>query len=161
MTFVDTRCTRGVVSPHGNFESRQSLHGTESRCYPHQRVLDCSDSTRLSKDSVWFPVDSAFADFNTGMWDNENQSFGIRINRRLTPRVAFSLDGEFGNRDFSDEGDDQDEIRANLSINWEAGRRLTFALGVRYEDREGDSSFSNYEELIGSVSVYYRLLGAG
>jgi len=100
-------------------------------------------------------------DYEEALRDNENQSFGIRINRRLTPRVAFSLDGEFGNRDFSDEGDDQDEIRANLSINWEAGRRLTFALGVRYEDREGDSSFSNYEELIGSVSVYYRLLGAG
>ena len=100
-------------------------------------------------------------DYEEALRDNESVTFGVGIGRQLTPRTSFSLDADFINREFSDEGEDLDEIRANMRVVWEAGRRLSFALGVRYEEREGDFGFNNYEELIGSISVFYRLLGAG
>ncbi len=99
-------------------------------------------------------------DYEEALRDNESQGVGLRLARQLTPRTSFSLDAEFTNRDFSDQGDDQDEIRAGMGLVWQAGRRLTFTLGVRYEDRESDSIFRTYDELIGSISIYYRLLGA-
>ena len=99
-------------------------------------------------------------DYEEALRDNESQGVGLRLARQLTPRTSFALDAEFANRDFSDQGDDQDEIRAGMGLVWQAGRRLTFTLGVGYEDRESDSIFRTYDELIGRISIYYRLLGA-
>lgn len=79
--------------------------------------------------------------------------------RALTRRTILTAYADFSNRDFRDEGDDQDELRAGLRVDHRIGRSLSFNWGVRYEERSAATTES-YKEWVGSIQVYWTFWGA-
>lgn len=80
------------------------------------------------------------------------------FDRSLTRSTTFQLFADFSNRDFRDEGDDQDELRAGFRVDHSLGRSLNLNWGVRYEGRDAVSSES-YDEWIGSIQIYWTFWG--
>ena len=76
-----------------------------------------------------------------------------------TRRLRFSAYADLSNRDFPDEGDDQDELRAELRVEHRLGRSLNLNFSVRYEERDALVSES-YKEWIGSIQIYWTFWGA-
>ncbi|MEZ5549690.1 MAG: outer membrane beta-barrel protein [Pseudomonadales bacterium] len=91
---------------------------------------------------------------------NETTGGRIGLSRDLTRNTVLNLNGEYANRKFSDQGDNQDETRLSVNLLHELGRALDLSWGVRYEDRQADISTS-YDEWIGYVTISYQVLGAG
>ena len=90
-----------------------------------------------------------------------NTRVGGRFNfsRSLTRTTNLNAFVDVSNRDFKDELDDQDEIRAGLRIDRRLGRSLSLNLGVRYEKRDAATTVS-YDEWIGSIQLYWTFWGA-
>ena len=81
------------------------------------------------------------------------------FDRSLTRTTSFNLYGDFSNRDYEDQGDDQDELRAGFRVEHRLGRALNFNWGARYERREATTT-RGYEEWIGSVQIHWTFWGA-
>lgn len=81
------------------------------------------------------------------------------FSRNLTRTTRFQAFADFSNRDFPDEGDDQDELRAGFRVDHRLGRALNLNWGVRYEDRSAELSRS-YEEWVGDIQILWTFLGA-
>jgi hypothetical protein len=79
--------------------------------------------------------------------------------RSLTRTTTFQLYADLSNRDFRDEGDDQDELRTGFRVDHRLGRSLNLNWGVRYEKRDAVTTES-YEEWIGSIQIYWTFWGA-
>lgn len=79
--------------------------------------------------------------------------------RDLTRTTSLQAYADLTNRDFRDEGDDQDEFRAGFRVDHRLGRSLNLNWGVRYEERDAVTTES-YKEWIGSIQVYWVFLGA-
>ena len=90
-----------------------------------------------------------------------NDGYGVRagLTRNLTRNATLDLSADFSNRNYDDQNDEQDEIRANLAVTHRIGRALDLIWGFRYEDRSADISQS-YDEWAGYVRIYYRVWGA-
>ncbi len=90
-----------------------------------------------------------------------NTRTGARLDfaRTMTRTTTLTGYADFSNRDFSDVGDDQDELRAGFRLEHRIGRSLSFNWGLRYEKRNAQVTPS-YEEWIGSVQIYWTFLGA-
>ena len=84
---------------------------------------------------------------------------GAAFRRAMTPRMDFDLYADFSNRDFEDQLDDQDELRAGANLRYRVGRALSLNLGARFEKRDAARTES-YEEWIGSLQVLYTVWGA-
>lgn len=90
-----------------------------------------------------------------------NEQVGVRgtFSRNMTPRTTFDLYAEFSNRDFDDQGDDQDELRAGANLRHRIGRSVSLNLGARYEKRDA-STTQSYQEWIGSAQILWTFWGA-
>ena len=90
-----------------------------------------------------------------------NTRVGVRagFDRVMTSTTTFNAYAELSNRDFKDQQDDQDELRAGLGIDHRIGRALTLNFGARYEKRKASTSRS-YDEWVGTIRIAYTILGA-
>lgn len=104
-----------------------------------------------------FYVKEAYED-ETIMRDNDGVGAFLRLSRRLTQQTTLSGSIDYTSRNYTDEGDDQDEIRAELDLTRLIGRRLALTAGVRYQDRDS-TSFDSYDELLASIGVSYTFWG--
>ena len=93
--------------------------------------------------------------------DEESWGGSILLSRQLTRSVSARLRGSAERIDFVDENREDDIYRYDFELNWNAGRRLRFAGGTTYEDRESDSLGADYDELVFYIGVYYLVLGPG
>ncbi len=83
--------------------------------------------------------------------------FGFQ--RNLTRTTRMDAYAELSNNDFSDQGDDQDEIRAGFRVTHRIGRSLNLNWGGRYEERDAETTES-YEEWIGEIQILWTFWGA-
>ena len=90
--------------------------------------------------------------------DNDVTGVSLRLSRDLSRRTSLAAFVEFSNRDFTDEGDSQDELRAELNLTQRIGYRLALHAGVRYEDRDADLTES-YSEWLASIGLSYTFWG--
>ena len=90
--------------------------------------------------------------------DNDGAGAYLRLSRDLSRRTSLAASIEFSNRDFTDEADSQDELRAELNLTHRIGYRLALHAGVRYEDRDADLTES-YSEWLASIGLSYTFWG--
>lgn len=91
--------------------------------------------------------------------DNDRFGFNIGLSRRLTQNTSVFLDLGFSNRDFKDQGDDQDEFTAKFRINHQIGRTIDFNYGADYIDRESDS-IHGFDEWRAVLEIRYTFVGS-
>jgi len=93
--------------------------------------------------------------------DEESWGGAILVSRQLTSSVSARLRASAERIDYVDANREDDIYRHDFEANGNAGRRLRFAGGTTYEDRESDSLGADYGELVFYVGIYYRVLGPG
>jgi hypothetical protein len=83
----------------------------------------------------------------------------VDFRRALTRTTDLSAYADLSNRDFRDQGDDQDQLRAGFLVEHRLGRSLNLNWGARYEEWDAVAAES-FKEWIGSVQVYWTFWGA-
>ena len=92
-------------------------------------------------------------------YDNARIGGRIGLSRDLTRRTSLTIGAGYSNRDFPDQGDDQDELRANFLASYRISRSLEFNWTVRFEKRIAQST-RGYEEWISGLQFRYTFWGA-
>lgn len=82
----------------------------------------------------------------------------LEYRRGLTRNTTLMASADLSNGDFRDR-DDQDELRAEFRVEHRLGRSLNLNWGVRYEQREAQTTES-YDDWIGSIQIYWTFWGA-
>ena len=116
-------------------------------------------SSRVGRNTFGFGYRYQTQDFATQNRDEEEHRINARFERRHTPTVSSNISAQFTRREFLFNGVEDDFFSASGNIEWQATRRLAFALGANYTDR--DSSNANgfsFEEISGSLSINFDLL---
>ena len=91
--------------------------------------------------------------------DEEGWGGAILLSRQLTRSVSARLRAAAERLDFVDDNREDDIYRYDFEVNWNAARRLRFAAGTTYEDRESDRLTADYDEFVYYVGIYYMVLG--
>lgn len=117
-------------------------------------------ASRLGNNDVVLTVSAGDEDYEDALRDSERQAVNAMLNRDLNPRTSLRAMIEFGKREFTDEGDEYDEIRGTLELTRQMTRRFEVVLGVLYEERDpsGTGGFA-YDEWVGRLQLRYHLLG--
>ncbi len=91
--------------------------------------------------------------------DVDRYGFNLILARNITRRTSVRFDARYTNRDFIDQGDEQDQIRVNFLVSHDIGNALNLSWGVRYEKRDSLISL-NYEEVVYTLGLRYTFLGS-
>lgn len=109
----------------------------------------------ISVEGFW--VDQQYAD--DVPLSNSRLGVGMDFSRALTRSADLRVYAELSNRDYEDEGDDQDELRAGFRVEHRFGRSLDFDWGGRYETRDAELGVS-YDVWYGDLNLTWTFLGA-
>lgn len=91
--------------------------------------------------------------------DNDSIGFSFELSRRLTRTTSATLGAKFNSRDFTDQGDNQDEITANLRFNHQIGRTIDLNWGGDYVQQDSTGAHS-YDGWRVSLTLVYTFIGA-
>jgi hypothetical protein len=93
--------------------------------------------------------------------DLDNVRYGGRLDlsRNLTRRTSLTINADYSNRDFSRQGDDQNELRTNLGLSHQINRSLELNWSVRFEKRTATTTRS-YQEWTSGLQLRYIFWGA-
>ena len=152
---------------HGIVDQSTSLDGTGSAventginaAFVETRGdLDLSQSfgrTLLTIGGYWVQEEYA----NDVPLDNSRIGGRVALSRNLTRRTSLTITGDYSNRDFRDQGDEQDEVRADLRASHRINRSLELSGTVSFQKRAAQTSRS-YEEWRSGLALYYTFWGA-
>lgn len=90
--------------------------------------------------------------------DNEQVGVGASFSRSIRRNTTLTTSVSFENREFDQQDDEQDQVRASFRVNHVVGRKTRVFWGGRYEDRDTDNT-EDFDLWSVSVGFSYALLG--
>lgn len=146
----------------GTTEFGDRLTGTTSdsnELFTNDRQ-EISIEQQLGRNTITLGLFNNEEDYEDVLQDNENRGVRLQLDRELSPRSRLAFALESRKHDFTDEGEEIEEIRASLLVEWDLSRRLGMAIGATYQDRESDAEVGfrpSYDEWAGTISFVYDL----
>lgn len=116
---------------------------------------------QLGPNAITLSAIASEEDYEDAARDSQRLSLRLQGDRNINPRTTLSAFIDWGTREFADEGEEFDEIRAAITLSRQLSRRLRLALAANYDERESDDLMGrSYDEWIGRLTLTYNLLGS-
>jgi hypothetical protein len=81
---------------------------------------------------------------------------GIEASRRITQRIQALIKASYEERTFEGTSSDDRTTTLSLGADWRLGRTLFLGFEAGTEQRSGNTTFFEYDETFGQVSLSYR-----
>jgi hypothetical protein len=92
--------------------------------------------------------------------DRSRWIYGAGVTRRVTSNFTAALRATLSDEEYGDAGETSEALTVAAEFDWQMGRRVGLSVRAEYYDRSSSDATTEFDELRGFVTLFYRYGGA-